>query len=128
MEIKRINIARLAAILIWSALAYVGIAGWINQWSQCDTLGRQIHTLAQLAYGVLSVVLVIIHLRSRRTPKVLAVIWGLAITMATGMAPIVWGSAGLVASAAAAVSGLLLVMGSLWLAHRGSRALTSRLN
>ena len=115
------NILRYSAAVLSLGFAYLGIEGWWNQWVHCDTLARELQTASQLAYGALAAAIGLFVLMKRPVPRVLEWAWALATTTAAGMAPVVWGGAGVFAGMAGAVMGLLLALGVIWLARRGNR-------
>jgi len=119
------NIARLTAIILSFLFAYLGIAGWWNQWGYCNTWGREIQTASQLVYGSCGALLGIYSLVNKPVPTVVKWIWTLSTVIAAGMAPVVWGEAGLFAGIASGFMGLLIALGAIWLSRRGRRALTS---
>jgi peptidoglycan/LPS O-acetylase OafA/YrhL len=112
------------AILLLLALAWLGLQGGIQQWSQPLSPGQRIQTGAQFAYGLLALLAVASISRTGTFGRVVRVSWLVAITVAAGMAPVVWGDAawgaGLVAGLAALLVGLLI----LWLLSAGARGLT----
>jgi len=115
-------IYRVAAIILSLVWGYLGIKGWWNQWSRCTNAGLIIQTIAQLLYGTISVAAVIILLRERKLPKILEWSWAITMAVAAGMAPVVWGGAGIGAGIASGIAGILLGLGMIWLARRGSQS------
>ena len=113
------------AVLLLLALAWLGVKGGIEQWPEAQSLGQKVQRVAQFAYGVLSVLAVASTARTGTFTRVVQTSWLVAITVAGGMAPVVWGDAawgaGLAAGLAAFVVGLLV----LWLLSTGTRGLTS---
>ena len=114
----------LAAVL-FLILAWLGLRGGIQQWPESHSLGQKVQTGAQLAYGILSLLAVASVARTAGFTRVVRLSWLVTITIAAGMAPLVWGDgawgAGLVAGLAALLVGLLI----LWLLSAGARGLTS---
>ena len=112
------------AVLLWLALGWLGVKGGIEQWPESQSLGQRVQSVAQLAYGLLSILAVATVARSDTLTTVVRVSWLAAITIAGGMAPVVWGDAawgaGLVAGLASFVVGLLV----LWMVRVVTRGLT----
>jgi hypothetical protein len=121
---KRVStrIFRFAAIVLSFAFSYLGISGWLHQWSKCNTVGLMIQTIAQLLYGLLGLVTGVILIRKRRLPKILEWAWPLTLAIAAGIAPVVWGGTGIFPGITSGVAGLLLGLGMVWLARKGTRA------
>ncbi len=124
--IKSSQILRYIAATVSFAFGFLGINGWWNQLSQCDTLGRQIQTMAQLGYGVLGLLVGGLLIAKRLVPRILEWLWIGTMTIAGAMAPIVWADSGILSSVASAIAAMAIALGTVWLTRRGSRALTSR--
>ncbi len=119
-----INVRRallVLAILLLLVLAWLGLQGGIQQWSELQSPAQRIQTTAQFAYGFLALLTVASISRTGRFARVVQVFWLVTITVAAGLAPVVWGAAawwaGLVAGLAALLVGLLI----LWILNAGAR-------
>jgi len=115
------RIARLlqgVAILILLALAWLGIRGGIHEWPHSRSTGQKVQSAFQLLYGVLSLLVIGSTIRPGPFSRVAGWAWVIALAIAGGLAPPVWGNntwlAGLAAGAAAFCIGSLV----LWLAGR----------
>lgn len=115
------RIYRYAAIVLSLVFSYLGINGWLHQWSKCTNAGLVIQTIAQLLYGILGVAVAVVLIRKRRLPKVLEWTWPITMAIAAGLAPIFWGGTGILPGVSSGIAGLLLGVGMIWLARRGSR-------
>ena len=111
------------AILLLLALAWLGLRGGIQEWPQAQSPAQRIQTAAQFAYGLLALLTAASITRSGMFGRVVRGSWLVAITVAGGMAPVVWGGsawwAGLVAGLASLLVGLVI----LWLLRAGARGL-----
>lgn len=120
-ESKGARVLRLLAILLLLALAWLGIKGGIDDWSQSQSMGQKVQSTTQFLYGVLSLLVIWSTLRVGRFHRVVRWAWVVTFSVAGGLAPPVWGGstwpAGLVAGLAAFGVGLLV----LWLLARGTR-------
>ena len=125
MNIKVRRALLVLAVLLLLVLAWFGLQGGIQQSSELQSLAQRIQTAAQFAYGLFGLLTVASIFRTGRFARVVQVSWLVTITVAAGMAPVVWGGAtlgaGLVAGLAALLFGLLI----LWLLRAGARGLTS---
>jgi hypothetical protein len=105
------------------ALAWFGLRGGIGEWSLTESIGQRIQTAAQFAYGLFSLLTVASLFLTGMITRIVRASWLVAITIAGGMAPVVWGGAawwaGLVAGLAVLLLGLLI----LWLLSVGARGL-----
>jgi len=104
-------------------LAWFGLQGGIQQWSELQSLGQRIQTAAQLAYGLFALLTVASISRTSTFARVVQVSWLVTITIAAGMAPVVWGGATWGAGLVAGLAALLLALLILWLLMAGARGL-----
>ena len=113
------------AILLMLSLAFLGMQGGTQEWFQSQSIGQRIQTAAQFAYGLFALLTVASVWRPGTFARVVRVTFLVAVSVAAGLAPVVWGDAawwaGLVAALAALVIGLLIV----WLLSVGARGLKS---
>jgi len=79
-------------------------------------------TLAQFAYGALSLVLAVMAARMPLVPLLVRASWLGTITIAAFLAPMVWGDAGWGASLIAGVATFLIGLLLLWPLHPGKGA------
>ena len=106
------------ALLILVGLGYVGLRNGLAEWSHADTPGQRLASVTEALYGLLGLVAGV-GLVTRRTWTVPVVIaWAVSVTMTAGLAPVVWGGAGLWAGVAAAAATALIASGVIWLARR----------
>ena len=103
------------AVAILLALAYTGIAGGIDQFDQSShahyTIGQIVQTVLQLAYGVLSVACIVARFWVRRWSRPVLIAWAVSLSLAGGLAPVVWGHSGLAIGILAGVATLLIAWG-----------------
>ena len=119
-------IYRYLAIVLFFTFALNVCWNLWNVWSHCDTVGRQVQATFQIIYGILSLLAGVLLTMKRSLPKVLEWTWSVALSVAAGMAPVVWSTGSELQGVAAAVGGVLVALGILWLERRGFRGLTSR--
>jgi hypothetical protein len=113
------------AILLLLALAWLGFQGGIQQWPQPQSPGQRAQTIAQFAYGLAALLTVASVWRTGTFERFARVSLLVSLSVAAGLAPVVWGDAawwaGLVAALAALLVGLLI----LWLLSAGARGVKS---
>jgi hypothetical protein len=113
-------VALAGALLL--VLAWLGIKGGIEQWPASHSLSREVQSAAQLGYGVCSIFVVASRANTGRPAQVIRVAWLACLTVAGGLAPMVWGGSGWASVAVTAVASLAAGCGILWLYRRGLAA------
>lgn len=87
------------AVVLLVALAYTGIAGGIDQFDQSShdhyTIGQIVQTVLQLVYGVLSVACIAVRFGAARWIRPILIAWAVSLSLAGGLAPVVWGQSGI---------------------------------
>ena len=121
MNIKPRRALLILAVLLLLVLAWLGLQGGIQQWPQPQSPGQRIQTVAQFAYGLFAALTVASVWLTETFGRAVRVSFLVSLSVAAGIAPVVWGGAawwaGLVAGLAAFVIGLLI----LWLLSAASR-------
>ena len=112
-------------LLLLCALAWLGLSGGVHQLPRSHTIGQGLQSAAQVAYGLLSLFAMITTFWQRRWPLAMQAGWALSLTLAGGLAPVVWGGTGMTAGLLSAAASLLLAGGVTWLWRVGARGLTS---
>ena len=112
------------AVLLLLTCAWLGVRGGITQWPQSHSLGERTQTLAQFAYGVLSLVVVSSLLWERARRSAIGACWLASLTVAGGVAPVVWGGTSWIVGVVAGLATLGLGVLILWLLTVGTRGLT----
>ena len=113
------------AVLLLLGLAYTGIAGGIDQFDQSThseyTTGQIVQTVLQLAYGVLGLAVIAVWFWARRwsTPVFAAFI--LSLTLAGGLASVVWGRTSITIGVVSAVASLAVAWVIVWLLRFSAR-------
>jgi peptidoglycan/LPS O-acetylase OafA/YrhL len=97
-------------MLLLLGLAWSGLDGGPRQWPQAQNPGQRAQTIAQLGYGLLSLLGILVIFRGRRWARHVWVAWAVCVTVAAGLAPVVWGETGWGTGLLAAVAGLLVVV------------------
>jgi hypothetical protein len=105
-------------------LARLGIAGWISQWPESHSVAQKVQTVAQFGYGFLALFAVVSIFWQQGTARFIRIFWLITLTIAGGLAPIVWGEAGWAAGIGAGLAALLIGILMLWLLAIGTRGLT----
>jgi hypothetical protein len=106
------------ALLLLAALAYSGIAGGLDQWSQEMTRGQRLQTITQFLYGGLSVVVIVTAFTWKRAARAAQMTWAIALALAGGLASVVWGETSVLIGVVSGAAALLVALGILWLLRR----------
>jgi hypothetical protein len=112
------------AVLLLMALAWLGLSGGVEQWPAAHSLGQTVQTVAQFAYGAFSLLVVATAIGVRTSARTLQLCWLICLTIAGGLAPSVWGSAGWATDILAGAASLGVGWAILWLLRRGARGRT----
>ncbi len=113
-------IAYWTAIVLLLALAALGLNGAIHELSSADTSGQQIATATQFGYAILGIVAAGALLTRRGWAQTTLWLWAGLITITGGLAPVVWGGAGVGAGLAAGVVSAAIGGFVIWLAGRSA--------
>jgi len=109
------TVLRALGALLLLGLAYTGIAGAISQYSESHSTGQWVQTTLQLVFGVVSLCAIIVAFRASRWRRTVNGVFVASTTVAGGLAPIVWGDAGLLPGVAAGVASALVCLLIVWL-------------
>lgn len=110
------------AILLFLALAWTGLTGAFQQFSQTNlTRGQQLQTAAQLAFGVLGVLGPAVWFWARQWSRSVFVAWAVSLGLAGGLAPVVWGGSTIGVGALSGVASFLIAWGIVWLLRFSTR-------
>jgi hypothetical protein len=108
------QILRALALLLWLLFAWQGISGGIAQLSSTETALQRAQTYSQLAFGILSLLVVATAFRARAVSRYARIPWAVAVVLAAGLAPVAWGGTGWGSGAAAAALGVVIAAVLLW--------------
>ena len=111
------------AMLLLLVLAWTGLRGGLNQIPQSQSTGQKAQTLSQFAYGVFGFLGVVTTFWGRRWNPVIMRCWVVSLTLAAGLASIVWGETGLGTGLLAGGARLLIALAIVWLLRVGARGL-----
>ena len=113
-----------AALLL--GLAWTGLRGGANQLSQPQSVGQAAQTLAQLAYGLFALLSVVTTIWARRWGLWMLAGWVVSVTLAAGLASVVWGGTSVAIGLLAGGATLLISSAIAWMLRAGGRHLTHK--
>jgi hypothetical protein len=112
MNVRAARALLAISILLLLTLAWLGIRGGIDQWSQPQTPAQRTQTVSQFVYGFLSL-LVVLSVWQGAFARVIRMCWLVSLAISAGLAPVVWGESswwiGIVAAALTIAVGLLIL-------------------
>jgi len=112
------------ALVLLLGFAWAGLSGGFSQLSQSSTIGRKVQTFSQLAYGAFSLLSVVTTFVGRRWQAAMLIGWTLSVTVAAGLASIVWGGTSVAIGVLSGGAALLTGLGIIWPLRVGARGLT----
>ncbi len=110
------------AVLLLLGLTWLGVTGGLHQIPRSRTAGQWTQSIAQLGYGVLSLLGAITRFRGRRWGQLVPWCWIVTMAAAAGLAPVVWGGAGVGLGLASAAAVIAAGLGMVWLFRAGLAA------
>lgn len=113
------------ALLFLVSLAWTGLSGGIHQLAHSTTVGEKAQTLTQFAYGLFALLCAATAFGGQRWARLVRVGWVVSMTLAAGLATVVWGGTGLAIGLLSGAAGSLIALGILWLLHEGVRGQTT---
>lgn len=121
--IRRTLLAMVSLLLLW--LAWTGLSQGVNQLSQSETSGQIAQTITQLSFGLFALLSLVTTFWSRRWNPLMLAGWTVSVTLAAGLASVVWGGTSLLIGLLSGAAALLIGLGIAWLLRVGARGLTS---
>jgi hypothetical protein len=98
------------ALLFLLAFAFLGLRSAPQEWPSATSTAQRIATIAEAGYGLFALLSAVALWMGHRSTMALAYVWAVLLTIAAGMAPVVWGGTGLgIGVAALAVIGAIAV-------------------
>ncbi len=109
-------------VLLFLALAWTGIRGGLDQLSKLIlTRGQQVQSVAQLAYGVLSLFSLVVWFWARRWSRPVFIGWAASLALAGGLAAVVWGVWSVGVGLLSGVASFLIAGVMVWLLRFSAR-------
>jgi hypothetical protein len=113
------------AVVLLLALAYTGIAGGIDQFGQPShdqyTPGQVVQTVLQLVFGALSLAVIAVWFGARQWSRPVIIAWVVSLSLAGGLAPVVWGQSSVTIGIVAGMGSALVGWGIAALLRFGAR-------
>ena len=103
------------------AMAWTGIAQGISQFPQAKTPGQSAQTLSQFAFGVFALLSLVTTFWGRRWNFLMLAGWTVSVTLAAGLATVVWGGTSLLIGVVTGAASFLIGFAASWLLRVGAR-------
>ena len=122
-RLRRALLAIVGLLLLW--LGWTGLTQGINQLPQSQTPGQIAQTLTQVAFGLFALLSLVTTLWARRWNTLMLAAWTVSVTLAAGLASVVWGGTSLLVGLLSGAGAFLIGLGIAWLLRVATRGLTS---
>ena len=117
---RRALLLLVGVILLW--LAWTGLSQGFSQLPESRTTGQIVQSLTQLAFGLFALLSVVTVFWFRRWNIHMLAAWTVSVTLAAGLASVVWGGTSLAIGVASGTGALLVGLGIAWLLRVATRA------
>jgi hypothetical protein len=121
--VRRTLLVLIGLFLVW--LAWTGLSGGVNQLSQPRTPGQTAQTVTQFCFGLFALLSLVTTFRGRRWNRFMLAGWTVSVTLAAGLASVVWGGTSVLIGIVSGASALLVGLAVAWLLRFAARGLMS---
>jgi len=108
------------ALMLLLGLAWLGLSGGVQQIPESHTLGQIAQTGTQLAYGVFALLSAVTTFWGRSWARALLAFWLGSVTLAAGLASVVWGGTSFAVGLLSGVAACLVALTIIWLLRIGA--------
>ena len=122
-RLRRALLAIVGLLLLW--LGWTGLTQGINQLPQSQTPGQIAQTITQVAFGLFALLSLVTTFWARRWNTLMLAAWTVSVTLAAGLASVVWGGTSLLVGLLSGAGAFLIGLGIAWLLRVATRGLTS---
>lgn len=112
------SVAFWIAVTVLVGLSLLGLYSAIQELDSAETLGQQAATTTQFGYALAGLLSAGGLVGRRSWARSLLWLWAGLITLTGGLAPVVWGGSGMMASVAAGMATAVIAILVVWLATR----------
>ena len=105
------------------AMAWQGVSQGINQFPESKTAGQIAQTLTQFAFGVFAFLSLVTTFWGRRWNSLMLAGWTVSVTLAAGLATVVWGGTSLLIGVFTGAVTFFIGFGTAWLLRVGARGI-----
>ena len=112
-RVRQILLVIVCGLLLW--LAWIGLSGGLHQLSQSRTPGQMVQTLTQFGFGFFALLSLVTTFRAQRWNPLMLVSWVISLSLAAGLASVVWGGTSLLVGLVSGSVALLIGLGIAWL-------------
>lgn len=112
-------ILALLAVLLLLGLAYEGIAGGVQQWSEWSTIQHRIQMGSQFISGVSALMILVTTFRWRQMRPYAELGFVVCGVLAASLAAVVWGAGTVLSAVSTGIVTLLITLAIVWMVHAG---------
>jgi len=112
-RVRQILLVIVCGLLLW--LAWIGLSGGLHQLPQSRTPGQMVQTLTQFGFGFFALLSLVTTFRAQRWNPLMLVSWVISLSLAAGLASVVWGGTSLLVGLVSGSVALLIGLGIAWL-------------
>jgi len=112
-RVRQILLVIVCGLLL--SLAWIGLSGGFHQLPQSRTPGQMVQTLTQFGFGFFALLSLVTTFRAQRWNPLMLVIWVISLSLAAGLASVVWGETSLLVGLVSGSVALLIGLGIAWL-------------
>jgi len=112
-RVRQILLVIVCGLLLW--LAWIGLSGGLHQLPQSRTPGQMVQTLTQFGFGFFALLSLVTTFRAQRWNPLMLASWVISLSLAAGLASVVWGGTSLLVGLVSGSVALLIGLGIAWL-------------
>ena len=112
-RVRQVLLVIVCGLLLW--LAWIGLSGGLHQLPQSRTPGQMVQTLTQFGFGFFAFLSLVTTFRAQRWNPLMLVSWVISLSLAAGLASVVWGGTSLLVGLVSGSAALLIGLGIAWL-------------
>jgi hypothetical protein len=103
------------------AMAWTGVTQGLNQFPQSKTAGQTAQTLTQFGFGAFAFLSLVTTFWGRRWNLLMLGGWTVSVTLAAGLAAVVWGGTSLLMGVVTGAASFVVGFATAWLLRVGAR-------
>ena len=112
-------ILALLAVILLLALAYEGMTGGVQQWSQWSTIQHRVQMGSQFISGASALMILITSFRWRQLRPYAELGFVICGVLAASLAAVVWGGGTILSGVTTGVVTLAITVAIVWMVHAG---------
>jgi hypothetical protein len=119
---RRVDRWLILALFLLAGFGVLGVSNGFGDMDNAGTNGQRLAATCGMAYGVLGLLAIPALLTGWRGLRLILRLWLITVTLTGGLAPIVWGGAGVGAGIAGAILAAVIALAVVWVVRRAQVA------